>query len=69
MTPAKLQEIMKTNGLSRKAVSELFFVSLKRVNRWVTGQSELPKDMAAHFRRMGIDVPDDSWIDTIKAQD
>jgi transcriptional regulator with XRE-family HTH domain len=63
MTPEKLKAVMAANNLSQKAVSELFFVSLKRVNNWVNGKSAIPKGAAAHFRRMGINVPDDSWID------
>lgn len=65
MTPEKLKAVMAANNLSQKAVSELFFVSIKRVNNWVNGKTEIPKDAPSHFRRMGIHVPDDSWIDEI----
>jgi transcriptional regulator with XRE-family HTH domain len=67
MTASKLRAIMRLNGLSQTAVSELFGVSLKRVHRWFHGKTKIPESIELGLRQRGYNVDDaqPSWIDEI----
>jgi DNA-binding transcriptional regulator YiaG len=64
----KFKEIRKANGLTQQAMAELLFYSLKTIQTWEKHDKQLPTGIEAQFRRMGIDVPDPSWIDDINEQ-
>lgn len=65
MRGRKFKEIRQANNLSQKAMSELLFYSVKTIQNWEKHDKLLPTGIEAQFRRMGIDVPDPSWIDEL----